>query len=287
MTSMFPHVDSLFARAAQPISFEIFPPKGELSDSEARRVSGELAALAPSFISVTCSAGGSGNANATTEVASMIQREHGLPAVAHLTCQGLSRTELEAKIEELRAAGIRNVLALRGDVRPGMRPGDFDYARDLVAVLADAGFCVGAAAYPEGHIACQSPADDLRHLKEKQDAGARFLVTQLFFTNDDFYRFRERASAAGITAPIACGIMPFMSKSQVARMIFMCGASLPAPIIRLLARYEGDDAALRQAGIDYAARQLADLKAHGADGLHIYTMNRPDVARSLVAALRG
>ncbi len=280
-------VSELFTSSTQPLSFEIFPPKGELSDEEAARVAGELATLDPAFISVTYSAGGSGNAHATTDVASMIQTTFGIPTVAHLTCQGMTRTDLEDKIAELQSAGIVNILALRGDPIPDMPPGDFSCARDLIGPLVDAGFCVGAAAYPEGHISCESLDGDIAYLKEKQDAGASFLITQLFFNNEDYYRFRERADAAGITIPITCGIMPFMSKSQVSRMIFMCGASLPAELIRLLARYEGDEAALRQAGIDYAVAQLADLRDHGVDGLHIYSMNRPAVARAIVSALEG
>ena len=272
-------------QGAQPLSFEIFPPKGDLTEVEARRVAGGLAELSPAFISVTYSAGGSGNAGATTAVASLIQDEFAVPSVAHLTCQGLTRADLDAKIAEMRAAGITNVLALRGDPRPGMEPGDFAYAADVIPALREAGFCVGAAAYPEGHITCTTLADDVRHLREKQDAGAEFLVTQLFFDNDDFFRFHELACAAGITVPITCGIMPFMSKSQVSRMIFMCGASLPSPIIRLLARYEGDEEALRRAGIEYAAAQLRGLRDAGVSGLHLYTMNKPDVARAICELL--
>ncbi len=272
-------------QGAQPFSFEIFPPKGDLTEVEARRVAGGLAELSPAFISVTYSAGGSGNAGATTAVASLIQDEFSVPSVAHLTCQGLTHADLDAKIAEMRAAGITNVLALRGDPRPGMEPGDFAYAADVIPALREAGFCVGAAAYPEGHITCTTLADDVRHLREKQDAGAEFLVTQLFFDNDDFFRFRELACAAGITVPITCGIMPFMSKNQVSRMIFMCGASLPSPIIRLLARYEGDEEALRRAGIEYAAAQLRGLRDAGVAGLHLYTMNKPDVARAICELL--
>ena len=265
----------------QPLSFEIFPPRGDLTEVEARRVAGELVELNPAFISVTYSAGGSGNSGATTTVASLIQNELGVPSVAHLTCQGLTRAMLEEKIAEMRAAGIKNVLALRGDPRPDAPQGDFAYAADVIPVLREAGFCVGAAAYPEGHVTCTSLEDDIAHLREKQDAGAQFLVTQLFFDNEDFFRFRDLAARAGITAPITCGIMPFMSKNQVSRMIFMCGASLPSPIIRLLNRYEGDDEALRRAGIEYAAAQLRGLRDAGADGLHVYTMNKPAVARAI------
>lgn len=269
----------------QPLSFEIFPPRGDLTEVEARRVAGELAELDPAFISVTYSAGGSGNSGATTTVASLIQNELGVPSVAHLTCQGLTRAMLEEKIAEMRAVGIKNVLALRGDPRPDAPQGDFAYAADVIPVLREAGFCVGAAAYPEGHVTCTSLEDDIAHLREKQDAGAQFLVTQLFFDNEDFFRFRDLAARAGITAPITCGIMPFMSKNQVSRMIFMCGASLPSPIIRLLNRYEGDDEALRRAGIEYAAAQLRGLRDAGADGLHVYTMNKPAVARAICELL--
>lgn len=269
----------------QPLSFEIFPPRGDLTEVEARRVAGELAELDPAFISVTYSAGGSGNSGATTKVASLIQNELGVPSVAHLTCQGLTRDMLEEKIAEMRAAGIKNVLALRGDPRPDAPQGDFAYAADVIPVLREAGFCVGAAAYPEGHVTCTSLEDDIAHLREKQDAGAQFLVTQLFFDNEDFFRFRDLTARAGITAPITCGIMPFMSKNQVSRMIFMCGASLPSPIIRLLNRYEGDDEALRRAGIEYAAAQLRGLRDAGADGLHVYTMNKPAVARAICELL--
>ena len=269
----------------QPLSFEIFPPRGDLTEVEARRVAGELDELDPAFISVTYSAGGSGNSGATTTVASLIQNELGVPSVAHLTCQGLTRAMLEEKIAEMRAAGIKNVLALRGDPRPDAPQGDFAYAADVIPVLREAGFCVGAAAYPEGHVTCTSLEDDIAHLREKQDAGAQFLVTQLFFDNEDFFRFRDLAARAGITAPITCGIMPFMSKNQVSRMIFMCGASLPSPIIRLLNRYEGDDEALRRAGIEYAAAQLRGLRDAGADGLHVYTMNKPAVARAICELL--
>ena len=269
----------------QPLSFEIFPPRGDLTEVEARRVAGELVELNPAFISVTYSAGGSGNSGATTTVASLIQNELGVPSVAHLTCQGLTRAMLEEKIAEMRAAGIKNVLALRGDPRPDAPQGDFAYAADVIPVLREAGFCVGAAAYPEGHVTCTSLEDDITHLREKQDAGAQFLVTQLFFDNEDFFRFRDLTARAGITAPITCGIMPFMSKNQVSRMIFMCGASLPSPIIRLLNRYEGDDEALRRAGIEYAAAQLRGLRDAGADGLHVYTMNKPAVARAICELL--
>lgn len=279
-------IDSIFSTCEQPVSFEMFPPKGELSLETAREVCGGFSKLDPSFVSVTCSAGGSGNSGKTTEIAAMIRGDFSIPSVAHLTCQGLTKSGLESKIEEMRAAGIENVLALRGDLLPGAEPGDFEFAKDIIPILVDAGFCVGAAAYPEGHIDCIDFDESIVHLKQKQDAGASFFVTQLFFENECFYRFREAAADKGISIPITCGIMPFLGKPQVSRMIFMCGASLPSPIIKLLAKYEDDPAALRQAGIEYACKQLVDLKSNGVDGLHIYTMNAYDIAAAAVDALR-
>ncbi|OUO60010.1 methylenetetrahydrofolate reductase [NAD(P)H] [Collinsella sp. An271] len=288
-------IDQIFADArtagAQPVSFEMFPPKGELTLERAREVAAQFATDGPDFISVTYSAGGSGNSDATARIASMISTEFGIPSVAHLTCISLTHDTLAEKISEFRAAGVENVLALRGDLPAGMseaEAGDiaFPYAKDLIPALVNAGFCVGGAAYPEGHLTCDDLPTSVKHLKQKQDAGAGFFVTQLFFDNDYFYRFLELADAAGITVPITAGIMPFMSKQQITRMVFTCAASLPSPVIKILARYEDDPESLRQAGIEYACRQLEDLKAHGAEGLHVYTMNRPDVARACMSALR-
>lgn len=276
------------AEGRRPVSFEIFPPKGDLTLETAHEVAGELADLIPDFISVTYSAGGSGNKQATAEVAAMIESDFAVPAVAHLTCADVTDEALSCAIDDLKHKGIQNVLALRGDAAPTCEgAGVYRYAKDLIACLAGEGFCVGAAAYPEGHIACTDPRANVEHLKQKQDAGASFFVTQLFFDNAYFYRFWEAALAAGITVPIACGIMPFLSKAQIQRMVFMCGASLPSPIIKLLARYEHDPDDLRRAGIEYANDQLIDLAAHGVDGLHVYTMNQPDIARANVAALRA
>lgn len=288
-------IDTVFDNArqtgSQPISFEMFPPKGELTLEKAHEVGEAFSQLEPDFISVTYSAGGSANNAATTHIASMIQREFSTTTMAHLTCISLHTDELRIKIDEMKEAGIQNVLALRGDVPAGVPTGpgcaDYRYAMDIIPELVDAGFCVGAAAYPEGHIECDDLDLSLAHLKLKQDAGASFFVTQLFFDNELFYRFQERAQKAGITVPITAGIMPFMSKQQISRMVFLCGASLPSPVIKLLARYEDDPESLQAAGIDYACRQLEDLAEHGVDGLHVYTMNRPSVAHAAMSALRA
>lgn len=279
-------IADVFSKGTLPVSFEIFPPKGEMPVDEAREVISGLAPLSPAFVSVTYSAGGSGNSTRTVDVAKMAKDEYGLNMMAHLTCMNADRAGIEEVLANMKAAGIENVLALRGDAVAGSTTKDFQFAKDLIPLVREAGFCVGAAAYPEGHIDCLDFDASIKHLKEKQDAGAQFFVTQLFFDNELALRFLDKARAAGITVPITFGIMPFMSKSQIQRMVFMCGASLPSPIIKLLAHYEDDPVALRQAGIDYACKQFVELSREGVDGLHVYTMNRPDIAEAVVGALR-
>ncbi|MBQ3125685.1 MAG: methylenetetrahydrofolate reductase [Clostridia bacterium] len=282
-------ISEALASSRLPVSLEIFPPKGELGVETLCSVLGELRNLDPAFISVTCSAGGSGNGSGgkTSLLAELVQREYGVTSVAHLTCISAKRTDIAQTAADLRSRGIENILALRGDRVPGAPDGDFAHASDLIEALADHGFCIGAACYPEGHITCDSPAADLDHLYEKQEAGAAFFTSQLFFDNDCFYRFLDAAHARGISRPIIAGIMPILSKAQITRMIFMCGASLPAPIVRLLYRYEDSPEDLRRAGIEYAAAQMCALRDHGVDGIHIYTMNHPDIARTCMEALRG
>ncbi|WP_080798944.1 methylenetetrahydrofolate reductase [Arabiibacter massiliensis] len=275
------------AEGRQPVSFEIFPPKGDLTLEAAHAVAARLADLVPDFISVTCSAGGTGVKGATADVAQMIQDDFDVPTVAHLTCAEATEESLARAMDDFKRRGIENVLALRGDAMREDAPGPYRYARDLVECLAEEGFCVGAAAYPEGHIACDDMCANVEHLKQKQDAGASFFITQLFFDNDCFYRFWERALAAGITAPIACGVMPILGRAQIERMVFMCGASLPAAIVKMIARHEHAPDDLRRAGIERANEQLCDLAAHGVDGLHVYTMNKPDIAQANVSALRA
>lgn len=198
-----------------PFSVEMFPPKGQLTLDAARKVVEGLRAASPDFISVTCSAGGSGNGHGgqTVAIAELIQNEAATPAVAHFTCVSATASSVATEVEALRAAGVKTVLALRGDLVDGQQPADFRYACELIPRLKEVGLCVGAAAYPEGHIDCLDPRENIRHLRAKQDAGADFFITQLFFNNDDFYRFREAAESAGVTAPISCGIMPFLGKS--------------------------------------------------------------------------
>ena len=232
--------------------------------------------------------GGKGSRNSTIDIASAIKKRHNIETLAHLTCIESSRETVAKNLRLLERGGLTNVLALRGDLPRGASPehSPYRYAVDLIhEIKARNNLCIGAAAYPEGHIDCQNPARDLEFLKQKVEAGADFLVTQLFLDNSVFYRFRQQAVKAGIHCPILAGIMPILSKKQVNKLIYMCGASLPAPVVRLLAKYDRDPASLRQAGIAYAARQIADLLANGVDGVHIYTMNKAEIATGILKQL--
>ncbi len=282
------YIRDIYKAKKLPVSYEIFPPKGELKVEELRGMLEALAGTEPDFISVTCSAGGSGNGRNTAALTGIIEREYGIPAVAHLTCVNSTRADVDAAVGDLRAQGIANVFALRGDRVPGGETKDFRYGAELVRYLRrTTDFCVGGGCYPEGHVECDDFDADIRHLREKQDAGAEFFLSQLFFENAAFYRFIEKARAAGVSVPIDAGIMPIMGKSQITRMVFLCGASLPSTVIRMVNRYEHDPDSLLKAGMEYAANQIVELAASGAaSGIHIYTMNKPEVARFEMGALR-
>lgn len=269
----------------QSFSFEIFPPRGEMSIEQAEVIARELCENHPDWISVTFSAGGSGNSERTADIGRIVERSVGTTALAHLTCLGSSRADVDAYVRRLHSAGIENVLALRGDRAPGREAIDFTYASDLVSYLKGSGLCIGAACYPEGHVECEDMDEDLEHLKAKVEAGTDFLVTQLFFDNEDFYRFRERCDRKRIKVPIVCGIMPFTSVSQLQRMTFNCGASIPARVVKRLVAAGDDPDAQRAAGIAYACEQITDLASNGVDGIHIYSMNRPDIGRATHDAL--
>lgn len=269
----------------QSLSYEIFPPKGDLSVEQAESIATELRENQPDWISVTFSAGGSGNSERTADIGRHIEHTVGVTALAHLTCLGSSRADVDSYVRRLQSASIENVLALRGDRAPGREAIDYAYASDLIPHLKDAGLCVGAACYPEGHVECESMDKDLEYLKRKVDAGADFLVTQLFFNNIDFYRFREYCARKRIKVPIVCGIMPFTSRAQLQRMTFNCGASIPAKVVKRLVAAGDDPQAQYEAGISYACEQVRDLAANGVDGIHIYCMNRPAIGRALHDAL--
>ena len=269
----------------QSFSYEIFPPKGDLSVEQAEAIAAELCKTSPDWISVTFSAGGSGNSERTADICRRVERGVGTPALAHLTCLGSSQADVDAYVRRLQSAGIENVLALRGDRAPGREAIDFAYASDLVPHLKDAGLCVGGACYPEGHVECEDLNADLEHLKIKVDAGVDFLVTQLFFDNEDFYRFREHCARKRIKVPIVCGIMPFTSVKQLQRMTFNCGASIPARVVKRLVAAGDDPKAQAEAGMRYFCEQICDLAANGVDGIHIYSMNHPEIGRAAHDAL--
>ncbi len=282
------YIRDIYKSKKLPVSYEIFPPKGELRVETLRGTLDALAGTEPDFISVTCSAGGSGNGKNTAALTGIIEREYKIPAVAHVTCVNSTRADVDGVVEDIRQNGISNVFALRGDKLPGSVTRDFRYGAELVRYLRErTDFCVGGGCYPEGHVECDDFDADIRHLREKQDAGAEFFLSQLFFENTAFFRFIEKARAAGVTVPIDAGIMPIMGKSQITRMVFMCGASLPSAVIRMVNKYENDPESLLRAGMEYAARQIVELAASGAaSGIHIYTMNKPEVAKYEMGALR-
>lgn len=273
-------------KGGQSLSFEIFPPKGDLSIRELSDILSKLCALTPDFISVTYSAGGSGNSDKTATVASMVQNTYNTAAVAHLTCINSDKSEIEQMIQKFKSEGLENVLALRGD-STGESQGEFSHASELIPLLKDNGFCVGAACYAEGHISCDNPQKDWDYVLTKQDAGADFFVSQLFFDNDCFYRFLDHVRKIGVTKPIIPGVMPILSRSQITRMIFMCGASLPSSVVRLLNKYADNADDLKKAGIEMASNQVIDLLEHGVDGVHLYTMNQPDIAEYQTDRIRS
>lgn len=277
--------DKLAAR--QTFSFEIFPPKGELPLEEAYAIAAEMASDRPDWISVTYSAGGSGNSGNTASIAASLERDLSVTALAHLTCLGSTRADVDAYVGSLAEAGVENVLALRGDRAPGREAIDFAHASDLIAYLRSRGYdlCIGAACYPEGHVESPTEEESFRALYLKQEAGADYLVSQLFFDNEDFYRFRERCLRHRVRLPIVAGIMPFTSVKQIQRMAFTCGASIPAKVVKRLVLAGDDPADQARAGVEYACEQLADLAANGVDGLHVYSMNRPAVAHAAREAL--
>ena len=287
------NIQELFRQKRPLFSLEVFPPKKE-SDSNVETLYDTLARiakLAPDFVSVTCGAGGSdGDKNKTVAIADHIQRQYGILSLAHLTCITATKLDVELALKDMLACGVGNVLVLRGDIPPetGLcAPTGYRYAEELIADLRGQNkhLCIGAACYPEGHIECEDLVRDRERLRRKEAAGADFLVSQLFFDNDIFYRFIEQARSAGVTIPISAGVMPILSRAQIQRMIFLCGASLPSRIIKLLHKYERNADDLRAAGIEYAALQARDLAEHGVQGVHIYTMNRPEIAEACANAL--
>ncbi len=272
-------------------SFEFFPPKTAAGEENFERALQELAPLEPSFVSVTYGAGGT-TRDKTVETVRHIKEHHGLEAMAHFTCVGATTEDLRATLEEIRGAGIDNVLALRGDPPRGetewvASEGGLEYSHQLVSLLRDDyDFAIAAACFPETHIHATSPEDDLRYLKQKVDAGVDYLITQLFFDNELYFDFVARARAIGITVPIIPGVMPITGYGQIARITSLCGATMPEHVLAELDARQDDAEAVAEFGVSYATMQCADLLAKGAPGIHFCTLNRSPATRAILSALR-
>jgi methylenetetrahydrofolate reductase (NADPH) len=272
-------------------SFEFFPPKTPQGERNLEEALGQLAALEPAFVSVTYGAGGSTRGK-TIEIVKGVKCDYGLEAMAHLTCVGATVAELRATLDEMRGAGIENVLALRGDPPAGTKrwtkaEGGLEYSHELVALIKDSyDFAIGAACFPETHLEAVSPDADLRYLAQKVAAGADFLITQLFFDNTFYFDFVRRARAAGVEVPIIPGILPITHFGQLQRMTDMCGASIPAGLREELKARESEPEAVLDFGVAYATLQCAELLAAGAPGIHFYTLNRSPATRAILSALK-
>lgn len=279
---------SIFDKKETVFSFEIFPPKKTSSIDTIYNTLEELKNLKPDFISVTYGAGGleAGNSK-TCEIASVIKHKYNIEPIAHLTCVNSRKDQVLAELEALKNNGIENILALRGDIVPEVeRCEDFKYASDLIKFVKENGdFDIAAACYPEGHPSAESIAIDIKNLKNKVECGASHLISQLFFDNNSFYDFMEKCEIADIKVPIEAGIMPVTNKAQIERMVSLCGASLPAKFSKVMQKFGDNPEALRDAGIAYAIDQIVDLISQGVDGIHLYTMNNPYVAKRISEAI--
>ena len=273
------------------LSFEVFPPKTDTAFESVRCATEEIAALRPSFMSVTYGAGG-GTSKYTLEIAKNIKERYGTPTIAHLTCVSSTRETVLERIEDMKAAGIENVMALRGDIPEDMRDADrsrwsYRYAVELVRELRESGadFCIGGACYPEVHPESPDQREDIKRLREKVDAGCSFLTTQMFFDNNLLYNFLYKIREAGITVPVIPGIMPITNAKQIERALKLSGSFVPQRFKALVDKFGSDPLAMKQAGIAYATDQIIDLYANGITNVHVYSMNKPDIAASIQSNL--
>ena len=270
------------------ISCELFPPKTGEQLENAKEIVRQTAALNPAFISVTCGAGGS-NAGLTIELADIAQNECGVPALVHCTCVTATNDQITERVNAMKAHGLQNVLALRGDIPEGVTLSpDFTHASDLTAAIAAAGdFCIGGACYPDKHPESATVAADIDGLKRKLEAGCQFLTTQMFFDNQVLYRYLLELLRAGVDVPVCAGIMPVINSRQIARSCALSGTLLPPRFKAIIDRFGDDPVAMKQAGIAYATDQIIDLIANGVTHIHLYTMNRPEVAAAILQNLSG
>ena len=274
-------IRDILSRQNPTLSFEVFPPKTEDKYESVEHAALKIARLSPAFMSVTYGAGG-GTSDYTVQIARTLM-EAGVTPLAHLTCVSSTREKVHAVLAQLRKAGIENVLALRGDIPAGGPVAhDYRYASELIAEIKACGdFCIGAACYPEGHVESRNKADDITHLKEKVDAGCEFVTTQMFFDNNILYNYLYRIRERGVTVPVVAGVMPVTSASQIARITSLSGTYLPTRFKSIVDRFGDNPAAMKQAGIAYACEQIIDLIANGVNAIHVYSMNKPDVAEAI------
>ena len=284
-------ISDILASKRISMSFEVFPPKTDTAFESVREATEKIAELHPAYMSVTYGAGG-GVSRYTLDIARTIKERHGVPSLAHLTCVSSTKKTVSERIDDIRAAGITNVMALRGDIPEGSSQADsvnrdYRYAIDLVRELRAVApeLCLGGAAYPEIHPESRDQREDILHLKEKVDAGLDFLTTQMFFDNNLFYNFMYKIREAGITVPVVPGIMPITAGNQVARAIQLSGSFMPRRFVSLVDKFGHNPAAMKQAGIAYATDQIIDLYANGIKNVHVYTMNKPDVAQKILENL--
>ena len=281
-------IRDILAKGRPSVSFEIFPPRRDAPFAPVKEAVERLARQRPSFMSVTYGAAGGAKAN-TVEIASFVQA-CGVPALAHLTCLAATRESLAEEIAALGEAGIENILCLRGDApkdSASPSPGCFAHAVDLVRALRPSPFCLGGACYPECHPECAHMEDDIGRLREKVDAGLDFVTTQMFFDNNIFYRYLSKLRDRGVTVPVIAGIMPVTNGRQIARICAISGTYLPSRFKAIVDRYGDRPEAMLDAGVAYATEQIIDLFANGVNAVHVYTMNRPEVAERIMANLRG
>jgi methylenetetrahydrofolate reductase (NADPH) len=284
-------LSELFKENKLSLSFEVFPPKTDMAFDSVKHATEEIAKLRPSFMSVTYGAGG-GTSKYTLEIAKNIKETYGVPTLAHLTCVSSTRETVKAKICEIKEAGIENIMALRGDLTPELENSDrskwaYRHAVDLIREIkaVDRDFCIGGACYPEIHPESTNQAEDIKYLKEKVDAGCDFLTTQMFFDNNLLYNFLYKIREAGITVPVIPGIMPITNANQVDRAIKLSGSFMPQRFKSLVDKFGSSPAAMKQAGIAYATDQIIDLYANGITNVHVYSMNKPDVAEKIQSNL--
>lgn len=281
------HIKELFKEKEVVFSFEIFPPKPTSPIETVYDTLEGLQGLNPDYISITYGAGGSVNNNRTCELSSLVKNKYGIEALAHLTCIGSTKSEINGILENLNQNEIENILALRGDVSEGnLSIGEFNNSQELINHIKETkGFGIAAACYPEGHIESRDIEREIEILKLKENAGAEYLISQLFFDNKYFYKFLNSVEKSSVEVPIQAGIMPVTNRKQVERIVSLCGANLPSKFIKIINRYEHDKDALRDAGIAYALEQIVDLVSTGVRGIHLYTMNNPYIAKRITNSI--